>query len=513
MKLFTIGDSISQGFMSGAGARTDLSFSTLIAEQLKAKNYQFPIWEKGGQPLNIEYLLRKLEKRLGSNIKGPIEWPIALSIINNYFDEVEDYYEREEGNKPVSKIPYHNVAVRGFDISSSWQITPNLSEKFIDKSKGKEDNTFGLVDESVLRTAYTVLANKTEENNSQLDWLNYHHKKEGVENLILWLGGNNALGTVLNLKINQTSSNGTAFENGPEKVSFQDRRNADWNLWHPEDFRVEYKYMIDKVIDIMENNPNNTDYKIFIGTIPLVTIIPIIKAVGEGNDREDLIVIDWPIDPNNPAPIGLNDLAKSKEREISYAKYYTYFAFADNFNINDRHLNLQQVLHIDNCIRKYNRIIQEIIAEANERLGLKRFYIVDVATVLSDMAIKRNNYEPTYHFPEYFNYVYPRVDTKYYGTTRKGEIKSGGIFSLDGVHPTAIGQGIIAFEFLKTMKLAGSYTGDPEKDLNWDQIFKSDDLYSKPMAILSELYDNTELIKWFMKIIELIKPSKNTGGL
>src|SRR3712207_6958900 len=29
MKLFTIGDSISQGFMSGAAARTDLAYSTL----------------------------------------------------------------------------------------------------------------------------------------------------------------------------------------------------------------------------------------------------------------------------------------------------------------------------------------------------------------------------------------------------------------------------------------------------------------------------------------------------
>ena len=32
MRLFTIGDSVSQGLMSGAAARTDLSYSTLIAE-------------------------------------------------------------------------------------------------------------------------------------------------------------------------------------------------------------------------------------------------------------------------------------------------------------------------------------------------------------------------------------------------------------------------------------------------------------------------------------------------
>ena len=31
MKLFTIGDSIPQGFMSGAAARTNLAYSTLVA--------------------------------------------------------------------------------------------------------------------------------------------------------------------------------------------------------------------------------------------------------------------------------------------------------------------------------------------------------------------------------------------------------------------------------------------------------------------------------------------------
>ncbi|MEH2111365.1 MAG: hypothetical protein V7K39_02220 [Nostoc sp.] len=34
MKLFTIDDSISQGFTSLAAARTDLCFSTLIAKQV-----------------------------------------------------------------------------------------------------------------------------------------------------------------------------------------------------------------------------------------------------------------------------------------------------------------------------------------------------------------------------------------------------------------------------------------------------------------------------------------------
>ena len=34
MRLFTIGESVTQGFMSGAAAETRLSFSTLLAEAM-----------------------------------------------------------------------------------------------------------------------------------------------------------------------------------------------------------------------------------------------------------------------------------------------------------------------------------------------------------------------------------------------------------------------------------------------------------------------------------------------
>jgi hypothetical protein len=508
MKLFTIGDSISQGFMSGAAARTDQSYSTILASLLNAQNYNYPSWPKEGLPFNIETIFRRLEKRLGSNISGLFEWPVALNMINNYLDEVEDFYERGKGdiNHPFSDKPYNNVAVRGFDIAYSWLINPELCRKHIELSPNKQDNWWGMVDEALLRTSLKVLEAGTSEkisNPSQLDWLAYHHKNEGVENIILWLGANNALGTVLDLNIKQTSIDGTAFAKGPEKVSFDDRKRAGWNLWHPEDFRVEYKFMLDKVISILEDNPNAVDYKVFIGTVPLVTIAPLIKAVGGPEDREQIEVEEWVVNQANPAPMGKETLKwpKSKESSYSYGKYYPYFAFADSFDISLPHLNMQQALHIDDTIRMYNKIIQELVADANKQLGTPRFYLVDISTVLTSMAIKRNNFNPTYEYPDFFKYAYPKVDTRYYGTTRNGEIKAGGIFSLDGVHPTAIGQGIIAYEFLKVMKLAGSYTGNPSIAIDWKSIFASDTLYSQPISLLSEIYDNVQLKKWLVEKI------------
>ncbi|MEO8516739.1 MAG: hypothetical protein ABI426_08345 [Flavobacterium sp.] len=504
IKLFTIGDSISQGFMSGAAARTDLSYSTIISELLDEKKYIYPTWEKGGLPLNIEIVFRKLQKRLGSDIAGIFEWPIAINLINHYLDEIEDYFERGDGSllKSIGDKLFHNVSIRGFDISNSWQITPKICKDIIEQSKTDRDGFFGMVNESLLRTAYKVLASGQKSNKedfSQLDWLQYHHQKEGVENTFLWLGANNALGTVLDLKIRQTSNDGLTFKDGPQKISYDERRKKNWNLWHPEDFRVEYDYMLNRVIDILENNPNNTDYKVFIATIPLVTICPLIKSVGEQMDREEIEVVNWEVDPQNPAPMDISELKVGVNTTVSYGKYYPYFLFADNFELALPHLNRNEVVHIDNCIRKYNRIIQELVALANKRVGKKRFYLVDISTALSDMSLKRNNYNPKYEFPEYFTYCYPKVDTRYYGTTRVGEIKAGGIFSLDGVHPTAIGQGLIAYEFRKVMIKAGLMM----KDVDWNVIFTNDTLYSQPISLLAEIYDNIKLKKWLVE--KLIK--------
>ena len=507
MKLFTIGDSISQGFMSGAAARTDLSYSTLIARNLGIKNYRYPSWAKDGLPFNIETIFRKLERRLDSDISGPIEWSQAANILNSYFDDVEDYYERGEGKmkENYEEQYFHNVAVRGFDLAYSWLITSALCKDFVSKNRDNGDNWWGRVNEALLRTSHRVLNPNDGElplhQNSQLDWLNYHHQQEGVENLILWLGANNALGTVVNLVIEQTSDDGSLFENQrPDQVDFKTRKEKGWNLWHPKDFEKEYEFMLDKVVKILENNPHNVDYKVFVATIPMVTIAPITKAAGD--KRNDIIVHEWPVNPDKPAPMGLKDLSsKSCEKVYSYGTHYPYFAFADSFKITDKHLNQSEIIHIDNVIRHYNRIIQEQVAKANERIGTPRFYLVDIGTHLSQMAIKRNHANPEYIFPKYFEFIHPKVDIRYYGTDRKGNMKSGGLFSLDGVHPSAIGQGLIAWEFLKVMEKAGLAGAKPD-DLPWKKIFDSDDLRKNPLKITQEIYDNIKMKRFlFDKIL------------
>ena len=132
IELFTIGDSISQGFMSLAAARTDLSYSTLLALKLGLKpqqDYRYPDWPVEGIPLNLEAILRRLNRRYGSDI-GWFEWLTVLQTINDVVDEAEDYYERGAGSAdqpyPGGVSWFNNVAVRArqgirFTEGSSWE--------------------------------------------------------------------------------------------------------------------------------------------------------------------------------------------------------------------------------------------------------------------------------------------------------------------------------------------------------------------------------------------------------
>lgn len=491
MKLFTIGDSISQGFMSLAAARTDLSYSSLIASKLglqpQGNDYRYPNWEAGGIPLNIENILRTLNKRYGSNIRG-LEWVTVLQTINEVVNEAEEYYERGLGslNQPFpGNIEYfHNVSIQGFNVADAWQVTPEVCEKGVKlETNNKSSNDFLQgPDAPFYRTALKVLnpsLNEDFKEYSQISWLNRHASEgEGIENLLLWLGANNALGTVIGLKINQTCNDSNKR---PHQVEHLERRRMwKWNLWHPDDFRADYSELLEKVNAAMQGSVAQSP-KVFVGTVPLVTIAPIAKGVGE-----------------------TTEITKDGIYYGTYYKYYTYFPFEEDFaRTTGTHLTMQDAWHIDSCIREYNEIIKELVKKLNEQPGQRvKYYVVDIAKAFEEIAYKRNKGQPSYKFPRYFDFIYPPVNTKYYHANVNGELTQGGLVSLDGIHPTAIGHGIIASEFLEVMREAQVVN---DTQLDWKKIFADDLLYTKPITLMQELYGKEELAKHIIKLIQLLK--------
>ncbi|HYI68833.1 MAG TPA: hypothetical protein VEX87_03750 [Skermanella sp.] len=494
MKLFTIGDSISQGFMSLAAARTELSFSTLLARCLDVMpgtdDYPIPLWGAGGLPLNIENLLRVLQRKYGSDIRGPLEWPVALATINEYLDEVEDFYERGAGNIALPQAGhrqfYPNVAVAGFTVADAWMVTPSLCVKRIAADvSGAEDGFFDLPNKRFERTAHAVLnpaRNPAYNDFSQLRWLEEHHVNgDGVENLVLWLGSNNALGTIVRMGISRTAESKVR----PLAMSLDERNQ--YNLWSPDDFKAEFEELMKQVHGILVRG--KCPCNVFVGTVPPVTIAPLARGVG----NEQVVT---------PDPFGVLPQAKYYER-------YTYFLFdLDYARRTGNSLTFAETLEIDKTIGEYNTTIRQLVASYNKKKAGPgqpvKYVLVDIANQLLQLAFKRNNERPPYQLPSgldsHITATGRPVNTVYYEVDRQGRMKSGGVFSLDGVHPSAIGHGLIAHEFLLAMKAAGV---NVIRGLDWETIVASDSLYSNPISLMPELYDNTRIAEMILDLLRL----------
>ena len=165
---------------------------------------------------------------------------------------------------------------------------------------------------------------------------------------------------------------------------------------------------------------------------------------------------------------------------------------------------MHEALLIDNTIRAFNRGIKARVDDLNAGLARPRYFVVDIAQALTKMAWKRNQGQPTYQFPEAFRYAHPPIDTKFYHADVEGRVRQGGIFGLDGVHPTAIGQGLFAWEVLKVMQRAGLPV-DANTALDWRAIFASDTLYRDPIRLMHEVYDHERLALTLVDLMRMVQ--------
>lgn len=126
-RLVTLGDSLTHGFQSGAIYNTASSYPRIIAWEMGWSDaFRFPRYGgPGGLPVNIEYVIRRLEASYGDKIDWWELAPAAFSV-RSIMDEIEDYWERGPGAQPpiVSGIN-HNLGVYGIpsismSSSTSW---------------------------------------------------------------------------------------------------------------------------------------------------------------------------------------------------------------------------------------------------------------------------------------------------------------------------------------------------------------------------------------------------------
>ena len=147
-----------------------------------------------------------------------------------------------------------------------------------------------------------------------------------------------------------------------------------------------------------------------------------------------------------------------------------------------------------------------IQAEAMQR----GWYVVDMCKILSQLAFRRQRGNVAYDFPSEFVAALKANPTTKDRVTEDGQVLldtryvridlqtghpkkqyTGGLFSLDGIHPSTIGYGLAAHEFLKVMQKAWAADGEHRdlKPLNWNAIVASDSLAMNPPANLANLQD------------------------
>ena len=110
---------------------------------------------------------------------------------------------------------------------------------------------------------------------------------------------------MIRLNINPTPNDP---EDRPHNMPYEQRDARGFTLWHPDDFLAEYDELLRRVERSLAANKAR-DWRVFVKvTVPLVTIAPLAKGVGETYD------IEVPSDADPSVP-----------ELLTYFKYYTYF--------------------------------------------------------------------------------------------------------------------------------------------------------------------------------------------
>ena len=131
------------------------------------------------------------------------EWFLHFPLLlNTFIDQVEDLHERGLGAQPAAfGGVYHNLAVWGFRVADCFTVTSDYAVTQINDAEGFiADDFLGLPSAPMYRTARRLLnpRHRPERNDwTIIDNLAQLVDDETIENVIIWLGSNDCLGTVL----------------------------------------------------------------------------------------------------------------------------------------------------------------------------------------------------------------------------------------------------------------------------------------------------------------------------
>jgi lysophospholipase L1-like esterase len=477
-RLVTIGDSLTHGFQSGSVFHTDISYPAIIAYELGwLDSFRYPSYDGfGGLPLNIELLLRELEQSCGRSVDW-WEVPLALFRARQFMGDVESYWEQGPGSvTPPFPTINHNLAMYGWDLRDALSAT---GAECAAKIKVPKDNFFKqVVQNSSERAALRVYPMAVDPNMTVFAaaaalGAEAGDDKDGIETLIVFLGANNVLPSVVQLKV---AWSGDDYANPAAKGAY--------TVWRPSHFAAELGEVAEQVRRIKARH-------VIWCTVPHVTIVPLARGVGGGK-------------------VALGS---------RYFPYYTrpWITDAQFTPTRDPHLTADEARAVDCAIDQYNDAITDVVRKARGDQDQPRdWYLLDVAGILDRLAQRRYIDDPLarpswwtpYPLPPQLDALSPRPDSQFISSdgTRRDR---GGLFSLDGVHPTTVGYGILAQEFIKVMHLAGVEFRNPDDScrpgtpaVDFDRVIRRDTLVTTPPAVIDS---SLGIVSWADEALDVVR--------
>ena len=487
-RLVSIGDSLTHGFQSLAIFNTDLSYPALIARELGwYENFLHPEYPGyGGLPLDLEFVLHQLEGQYGSEINF---WEIAPAFffIRHLLNEIELYWEQGDGSKfPPAVGINHNLGIYGWDLRDILCKTAASEKAVLDQLLAGGPTTIGLIPIGVgakvkryMEICGRMAAVRVLESAHAPDGTAFTPLEAakalgddgGIETLTVFIGANNALGTVLEL--GEPRWSGEFYDDCVKKDAY--------NVWLPSHFEAEYRLITEAIGAIKASH-------VIFCPVPHVTIVPIARGVGTVKTR-----------PGS-----------------RYFDYYTHVWITDDdFDpVRDPYLTGNQARAIDSAIDQYNDLIVDIVREG--RQAGKDWLVLDTAGILDRMAYRRYLSDPTaqpawwtpYPLPPALAALNPPPDSRFFASDPAGR-SQGGLIALDGVHPTTAAYGILAQELIQVMQAAGvtfnNADGTPRLgrvNLDFKWLLTRDTLLLDPPISLTP---DLKALGWLNEMVDLAK--------
>ena len=445
-RLVTIGDSLTHGVTSGAVFHTGLSWPAQVAAALGIADFSVPHYggPLDGLPVNLESIVRQMETKFGDDI-GIFEKLRAPLVLHGIVDANEDYWERGAGaDPPATDVHYDNLGIYGWDLRDALDY--NAARAATRAGVAHHDDLLGAKpahDNDI--AAHSVLA-PFGIDATQVGAAAWHGANGGIDTLIVALGSNNALDAVVSKAVRWS---GVGYDDLDTKDAF--------NVWTPTHFAQEFGRLVGELSAIAAR-------RVVLATVPHVTIAPIGKGVN----------------PEHPG---------EKWRTGSrYFPYYTdpWIDEKDFRAAKHRHITHQHARAIDSAIDQYNTTITDAVRHA--RGEGRDWYVLDLCGLLDSLAYRRFEDDPeAADRNNWVPYVLPGpiadLDTRFFRSNENGR-RQGGLFGLDGIHPTSCGFGIVAQEVIDVLAVAGV----PAAPIDFAALLAADTLNSDPPALVDDVF-------------------------